>query len=308
MGGVLAGFSIIAVVILVGWLLAVTKVVTGDARFVLNRTAFFATTPALLFTVLANADMDVMLSPVLLVNVIAFVVVAVVYFVVARLWFTKDPGALAIGAYSSGYTNVNNIGLPVAAYVIGDVQYIAPLLMVQLVILAPTLLGFLDVRSRGKASFWSIISQPIRNPMLIAGLLGLVVALTDFQVPEIVMAPIDMLAGAAVPMVLLAFGVSLVGQKPMQPGTGRKEILLATVLKGIIMPVVAYVVAAFILQLDPQLVYAATIMAALPTAQNMYQFAIRYETGMVVSRDTVLLTTFLSLPVMFAIAALLHVS
>ena len=60
------------------------------------------------------------------------------------------------------------------------------------------------------------------------------------------------------------------------------------------------------LGLSDELVYACTIMGALPTAQNMYQYALRYQTGTVVARDVILLTTISSLPVMLLIAWLLR--
>jgi predicted permease len=46
-------------------------------------------------------------------------------------------------------------------------------------------------------------------------------------------------------------------------------------------------------------------MSALPTAQNVYNFAARYQRGVVVSRDTVLVTTIASVPALLLIAALL---
>ena len=46
------------------------------------------------------------------------------------------------------------------------------------------------------------------------------------------------------------------------------------------------------------------ILAALPTAQNVYNYTATYEVGETVARDTVFLTTFLSLPAMLVIAAL----
>ncbi|QCR18312.1 AEC family transporter [Agrococcus sp. SGAir0287] len=306
MGGVLIGFAIIAFVILVGWLLARTKIVSQDDRLVLNKVAFFGASPALLFTVLAASDLRVLFSGVLLVALLSFVGVALVYSIVARLLFTKDVGRIAIGASTAGYSNVNNIGLPVAVYVIGDAQFVGPMLMLQLLVLAPVLLGILDVVRAGKASFWGIVSQPLRNPILIASVLGAVVSATGLEIPDPVLAPLEILGGAAVPLMLLAFGISLGGDKPLVPGSGRKEVLTATVLKSFVAPALAFVLARFVFGLSDQLVYACTVMGALPTAQNMYQYALRYQTGQVVARDVILLTTILSLPVMLLVAWLLH--
>ena len=48
------------------------------------------------------------------------------------------------------------------------------------------------------------------------------------------------------------------------------------------------------------------MIAALPTAQNVYQFALRYDAAPVLARDTILITTFASLPIVLVIAWLIH--
>ena len=305
MGGVLIGFAVIGFVIFVGWLLARLNVVNQEGRLVLNKTSFFAASPALLFIVLSEADVGLLFSSVLAVALIGFIAVAVIYIVVARIWFTRDPSRIALGATASGYSNVNNIGLPVAIYVIGDPGFIGPMLLLQLLVLAPLLLTTLDVLTAGRASFMGIITQPLRNPMLIAAALGALESALGIQLPDPVLAPLEILGGAAVPLMLLAFGISLGGERPLQPGSGRKEVALAVVLKSLAMPVIAYLLARFAFGLDEQLVYACTVMAALPSAQNMYQYALRYDRATAVTRDIVLLTTIASLPVMLVVAWLL---
>jgi malonate transporter and related proteins len=303
--GVLIGFAIIGFVILVGWLLARFKVVSQEGRLVLNRTSFFAASPALLFTVLADSDVGLLFSSVLAVALLAFATVALLYLVIARLWLTKDPSRLALAATATGYSNVNNIGLPVAIYVIGDAGFVGPMLLLQLLVIAPMLLVTLDILTAGRASVAGILTQPLRNPMLIGAGLGAIVSAFEIQLPAPVLAPLEILGGAAVPLMLLAFGISLGGDKPLQPGTGRREVWLAVVLKNLAMPVAAYVLARFAFGMDDQLVYACTVMAALPSAQNMYQYALRYDRATVITRDIVLLTTLASLPVMLLIAWLL---
>ncbi|HET8868171.1 MAG TPA: AEC family transporter [Agrococcus sp.] len=305
MGGVLIGFAIIGFVIFVGWLLARLRIVSQEGRLVLNKTSFFAASPALLFTVLVEADVGLLFSTVLAVALLAFVAVALVYIVVARIWLTKDASRIALAAAASGYSNVNNIGLPVAIYVIGDAGFVGPMLLLQLLVIAPLLLASLDILTAGRASFVGIITQPLRNPMLIGAGLGALVAAFEIELPAPVLAPLEILGGAAVPLMLLAFGISLGGDKPLQPGTGRREVWLAVALKSLAMPVIAFSLAKFAFGMDDQLVYACTVMAALPSAQNMYQYALRYDRATVITRDIVLLTTVLSLPVMLVIAWLL---
>lgn len=305
MAGVFTGFGIIAFVIFIGWLLSKLNIVSQDGRLVLNRVAFFAASPALLFLVLSRADLNVVFSGVLLASASAILITAVLYWVIARIFFTKDRGRLVIGTSTSVYANINNIGLPVAIYVIGDAQYVGPMLILQLVVMAPIVLGALDLLQPGKISIGRILLQPIRNPIVIASALGVVVAATGIELPEFVVAPLDILGGAAIPLMLLAFGVSLRGSKPLEPGSGRREVLTASVVKAIFMPVIAWLLASFVFSLEPIHVYAVTVMAALPTAQNMYQYALRYNTGEIIARDVIFVTTLVSMPVMLLIAWLI---
>ena len=305
MGGVLVGFSIIGFVILIGYIVERFGIAGAGAGRILNRTAFFVATPALLFTVLSDADVTVVFSEFLAAIVCTIVVGVVFYLIAARLFFRRPLAETVLGASSAIYVNANNIGLPVAIYVLGSAQYVAPVLLLQLVILAPAILAILDLATQGRASLWSIVTQPIRNPMILGSLAGVLVATFDIALPEPVLAPFELIGGAAIPLVLLSFGMSLHGQRLLRAGTGRRQVVAATVIKVVLMPVTAYVFGRFAFGIDGRELFAVVAVAALPTAQNIFNFASRYDRALVVTRDTVLLTTILSMPALLIIAALL---
>lgn len=305
MGGVLTGFGIIAFVILVGYVAGRLRIGGPTAPYVLNRIAFFVTNPALLFVTLAHADLRVVFSTQLLVAAIAAVASAAVFVALSRAFFRSPAPETTIGALGAGYVNANNIGIPVAVYVLGSASYVAPVLLLQLIVFAPIALTILDTTSRGTMSVRSILTQPIRNPMIIASVLGILVDVSGIRLPDAVYQPFELLGGAAVPLVLMAFGMSLVGSKPLQPGTGRTPIVVAVALKSAVMPLLAFLVARFVFELEGQPLFAAVALAALPTAQNVYNFAARYERGMPVARDIVLFTTIFAVPSLLVIAALL---
>jgi len=305
MSGVLTGFGIIAFVILVGYIAGRLGIGGPTAAYVLNRIAFFVTNPALLFVTLAHADLKVVFSTQLVVAAVAAVVAAGLFVALSRLFFRRPAPETIIGTLGSGYVNANNIGLPVAVYVLGSASYVAPVLLLQLIVFAPIALTLLDVTSRGTVSLRSILTQPVRNPMIIASLLGILVDVLDIPVPAAVYQPFELLGGAAVPLVLMAFGMSLYGSRPLQAGHSRAEIATAVALKSVVMPLVAFAVARFAFGLDGHALFAAVALAALPTAQNVYNFAARYDRGMPVARDIVLLTTLFAVPVLLVVAALL---
>ena len=206
---------------------------------------------------------------------------------------------------SAGWVNANNIGIPVAVYVIGDPVYVAPVIMMQLIVFTPVLLTILDVSTSGTVSVGRILSQPVRNPIIIGSALGAIVSATGIDIPTPVMEPFRLVGAAAVPVVLIAFGMSLHGQRALAAGSNRRDVIVASALKLGLMPLVAWAVGRFGFGLGAEQLFAVVVVAALPTAQNVFNYAQRYERGETVARDTVLITTIGSLLVLLVVAALL---
>lgn len=305
MAGVLTGFAIIGAIVLAGYLVGRAGVLGEHGGFVLSRGVFYVFGPCLLFTVLAEADVRVLFSSVLAVAAISAVSAGLLFALIARLVWRRPVPETVVGSLASGYVNANNIGIPVALYVVGDIAFTAPVILLQLLVLAPIALTILDVQARGRVSVGRVLLQPLRNPILLGSLLGALVAAFGIQVPDPVMEPFRMIGAAAVPLVLIAFGMSLHGQRPLAVGSGRRDTLTATAIKTLFMPLVAWLVGSLAFGLEGHLLFGVVVLASLPTAQNVFVYAQRYERGVTLARDTVLLTTVLSVPLLLVVAALL---
>ncbi|HEY4152450.1 MAG TPA: AEC family transporter [Pseudolysinimonas sp.] len=305
MVGVLIGFAIIGAVIAVGYLVGRFDLLGPQAQHVLGRLAFFVLSPALLFTVLGEADVSHLFSALLPISAIAAIVNIAAFLLVSLVIWRRPLPDATIGALASGYVNANNIGLPVSVYVLGDASSSAPVILLQLVVLAPIALTVLDVTTSGRVSIGRILLGPVRNPLIIGSLLGVIVAVTRLQIPALVLAPFQLVGGAAVPVILLTFGMSLHGSRLLTPGSDRRDVLLASLLKLAAMPVVAWLLGQFVWQLHGHRLFVVVVLAALPTAQNVFNYAQRYGVGTVLARDTVLITTTLSIVVLVIVAALL---
>jgi predicted permease len=305
MGGVLEGFAIIGVVIVIGYLVGRIGILGPHAQFVLSRIVFFVLSPCLLFTVLAEASVRTLFSSVLLISLMTALVAFAVYAVVAKLAWKRPVPELVVGALGSGYVNANNIGIPVAVYVLGNAAVSAPVVLLQLLLFAPVALSVLDISTSGSVSIGRILLQPVRNPLIIASLLGVILSVTGVKLPPVVMEPFTIVGGAAVPVVLMSFGMSLHGQRLLKPGSGRRDVLLASAIKLGLMPVMAWIFGAFVFHLDPKHLLSVVVLAGLPSAQNVFNYAQRYERGVTIARDTVLITTIGAVPVLVLVAALL---
>lgn len=302
MGGVVSGILIVSAVIAVGYLAARFRILGPEVQGALTRTAFYITNPALLYTVVAGSDIRAALGTDAPLALLSAAAVGLLYWLLSFLFFRRPAAETAVGAMASSYANANNIGIPVSLYAVGTAQHVAPVLLVQLLVMAPFYLTLLGLFSGTRISWRKVLLQPLSNPMIIASALGVVVALTGWQEPDLLQKPIDMLAGGAVPMVLLAFGLSLAGRAPLQKDDGRTETLVATFLKIAGMPLVVWLLARFVFGLSGQHLLASVIMGTLPTAQNVFLFASPYGRGMTVARDVILCTTVLCVGTLVVVA------
>jgi predicted permease len=304
--GVLAGFVTLGAIIALGFLLAQFGVLRSDSQRLLTQLAFFVATPALLFQTLSTAPVDQIFTSGLAVAALSFVGAAGTYALLARTVWRRPTGDTVLGALSSAYVNAGNLGLPITVYVLGSATFIAPVLLMQLLVITPLAFAVLDaVVTRRRPSVWVLISQPLRNPITVGSFLGLLCSLAGWQVPALIASPIALIAGMAVPGVLLAYGVSLrLGPRPIAGGSVA-ELAVVCTLKLLVQPLLAFAVARWLFDLDGRALLAATVVAALPTAQNIFVYASRYNRSTTLARDSIFVTTALSVPVLLTITALL---
>ena len=276
---------------------------------VLNRFSFFVCSPCLMFAILSKEPIFDIFHSSIVVAFASAMAVGVIFLTVNRLHFHMDAAHATIGALNSLYLNSNNIGLPIATYILGDPALVAPILVMQQALFTPVGLTVLDMATTGRVSAKEVLKQPFHQPMLIASLLGIAVSVVSaqtgwFVIPDFLYDPIDMIGDAAVPMILMAFGMSLHGTRPMQDRTARQATVTVTVLKNLVMPLVAFLLSYFVMGFRGPTLYACVVLAALPTGQNVYNYAARYNVGTTFARDGILLSTMTS-PVVIALVAVL---
>ena len=216
MADVVAGLAVFGAVIAVGWLLVRTRAVPADADGVLTRVCFFAATPALLVTTLSRADLTAVLSRSTAVAVAAELAAIVSAWCLHRLVLRRPTAEATIGALASGYVNAANLGIPVAVLVLGDAATIAPILLLQLLVLTPATFTVLDaVTRRGNPSRLATLTVPLRNPLLWGVVAGTAANLGGVDLKEwgggYPAQGLGMLGRVAVPLMMLALGMSLAG-------------------------------------------------------------------------------------------------
>ncbi|GAA3028300.1 AEC family transporter [Gordonia defluvii] len=307
MSGVVAGFTVIFLVIGIGYGLGRSGTLGPTATDVLSRLVFFVCTPALLFHSLVSANLRDVFSSTLVIAGGTALTIGLVYVIVARLWLRRDLPDLVIGALSSSYVNSVNLGVPIAMYVLDDRSFIAPLLLFQILVYSPIALVALDLSAERPRVIRDVIVTPLTNPILLGGAAGLIVSGLGWHPPQAIMDPFRMLGDASVPLALLVFGLSLAARRAASASeehlpNPRRDVALASALKMVAMPALAYVVARWGFGLAGHHLFAQVVIAALPTAQNVLVYAVRYQRGQAVARDCALVTTLAAIPIITILA------
>lgn len=303
MGGVLQGFFVVGVVLFVGYVLARTNALGPQGTRVLSSLTFLVGLPSLMFTLIATSDISAVLSETGLVAAVSATATMVLFALVGVIgrWGVRRT---VIGAMATGIVNSTNLGVPLSLYVLGSATYVVPIVLFQLAIVTPIALTLLDLSSasKGKASPLRLLSTPLRNPVTVAALLGILVSATGFQIPDLILDPLELLGQITVPLMLIIFGMSLHGLSAGQGSGDRLPAVVAITLKSGVQPLLAWILAVFVLQLDPFSTFVVVVCAILPTGQNVVLYAVKYGVGVNFVQPTAVITSVLAVPLLLGAA------
>ena len=308
MSGVLAGFFIVWAMIGVGWLVGRAGVLGPHGRYVLNRSTFFIASPALVLVGLLESDVAEVLSLPMAVAGISGLTTGAIVILVVRLLTERRGADLVMTAISGSVVNGANMGFPIALYVLGNISHALPVILFQQAVYTPLYLFVLHrITEKDSSGAAGVLRSIVANPTIIASAVGLLLVLVGVKIPAVALEPIHSLADMAIPAMLLAYGLSLYGSRPLAKDDGyRGLIAVASSSKLLLMPVIALGVG-LLLGMRGVSLYEVVVMAALPTAQNVYVAAARYRASENLARDTVLITTIGTVLVLLLISAVLGV-
>ena len=219
MGEVISGLAVFAVVIAVGWALVRFGAVPAGSDTILTGVCFYAATPALLVTTIGGADLATVVSRATLAGLLAETLGIVSAWLVHRLALHRSVAESTIGALAAGYVNAANLGIPVLIVLLGDATAIAPILLLQLLVISPAAFAVLDVSTaRGAGPGPAVWTAPLRNPLLLGVVAGLVVNLTGWDAGAaaggLVANSLSALGALAVTLMMLSLGMSLAASSP----------------------------------------------------------------------------------------------
>ncbi|GLB69044.1 AEC family transporter [Arthrobacter mangrovi] len=314
MEGVLLGFGVVLALVAVGFgAAALLPQQTPAMQKGLTPAIYYITNPALMFILLAETDLAAVIGVYTPIALITAALAGGLYALVARLVLRRSGARTAVGAMAASYVNAGNIGIPIALYAVGSSAPVVSVLLAQLLVIAPVYLSLFAWSARNRtaandgatAPLGRTLVKSIANPVTVATAAGALMSVTGLHLPEVLWTPVEMLGHASIPMLLMLFGMSLYGQKPLSERRVRADVALGSIIKLALMPLIAWAVARFLFGVDGVQLLGVVIMAALPTAQNVFLFSSQFGIRSTLVRDIILLSSLLSLPAVLLVALLL---
>lgn len=214
----------------------------------------------------------------------------------------------AIFGMGAGFSNLVLLGLPVVITALGPEAMLPLLIIIGLhsaTFMPLTVLlvqAGRDGEGSGGARTVRLLAEILRNPIVIGILVGLLVNATGAPLWAGLATMLDLLGAAAIPCALFAMGASLTTY-PLAGDAGPALVLSA--LKLVVHPLLVWAIAVPVLGGSGIAVTVAVLLAAMPSAVNVYLFGARYEAAADVAARTVLLTTVGSMVTVSVVLALL---
>ncbi|MGC5627567.1 AEC family transporter [Georgenia sp. Z1344] len=305
MTGVVTGFAGLTLIVVVGYVLARTGVVGKGGADTLSTVVFHVGVPMLMLTTVATADVAHVLSLASVVTIVTALLVAALFVVVARTILRVDAAGTVVGALSASYVNAGNIGLPILVLAVGTAAPVVPAMMLQLLVLAPLSCALLDRFTGRSGSGWRRVVTPVLSPPVLGVIAGLVLSFTGLELPTVLAQPVQMLADMTVPMLLVAFGLSIHGGGSGPDREPTPVVWTAIAMRLALGPFLAWVIGGPVAGLEGDVLLGVVVVAALPTAQNVFVYAMRYEAHVDLARRAILVTSVACVPVIVAATGLL---
>ncbi len=289
--------------------------IQGLSRFVFNLAI-----PILLFNSLSNLDLPPNINwQFLLSFYLAVFFIYALTVSIGRFRFDLTPRQQGIYAMGATQSNLVLLGIPIITVGLGE-RALLPLFTI--ISLHSATIFFITTivteRSDGEKSQddnfsqrlltagWRTLKSLSRNPIIIGLALGLIFNRLPIALPQALLDTLQIFGRASLPCALFVLGASLsLFRKPSNPqsappqATNPKvnpmtETAVLIVFKLLLHPLLVYLLAFHIFDLDPLWATVAVLAAGMPTGINAYIFAEKYQVCRSVVGTAVLVSTLLA--------------
>jgi len=284
--------------IFAGFVAAVLVRQSLEALGWMNTFVVYIALPALFFQLVAKTPFERLTEWTFIFGaVFSTYVVFALMFVASVLFSRGEIAQSTIRGLASAYGNIGYMGPGLALLAFGEEAAVPVALIfcfenIMHFSVTPTMMA---LAGSEKGSFFAVafgvLAKIVLHPFIIATGAGVVAAYFAYQPPEAVERLLEYLSHAAAPCALFAMGVTL-ALRPLRRVPA--EIVPITLLKLVVHPALCYVALSWIGDFSETWMFSAVLLAALPSATNVFVIAQQYGVWVQRASASILITTLIS--------------
>lgn len=290
-------------VITLGYILLKIKILDTDFNKRLTTLLLSVTTPALIVSSVLSSTVEKDISQIIfvfIVGLVIFIILPILGFLIVKI--IKVPiHQQGLYIFMTMFSNIGFMGFPVMKSIFGNQAVFLTAIFNMIFNLLVFTFGIVLMNYHSPQKI-KMNAKQLLSPGVIASLIALIIYLTDLRVPDVVASTITMVGDITTPIAMMLIGSTL-ATTPLKEVFNEIRIYPFTILKQIIIPIIAYPVLSFFIQ-DSLILGVSLIMIAMPVANTAVLFATEYQKDVALAAKSVFMTTLLSIITIPLIVAL----
>lgn len=260
-----------------------------DIRSV-STVSIYVLTPALVFSTFYEADLSqgyfVMICFSLLL-LAALITVNKLYSWLRGYSQSVESGMIL----STAFMNSGNYGTPIVLFAFGEAGFAYA---VSFLVLQAVVLNFFGIyyAARSQAGVKLAFKSVLEMPPIYAAILALLMNVGEVPMPANLMSGIELLAPAAIPVVMVILGMQLAEIKMID--LQWPKISYGVVVRMFLSPFLAFLIVQ-LFTMDPLLQKVLILLAAMPSAATTTMYAVQYDAEPGLVSSITLVTTLVSI-------------
>ncbi|MDG3578517.1 AEC family transporter [Rhizobium sp. YJ-22] len=284
--------------IVIGYAAARITKQPAEALGWLNTFIIYAALPALFFKLVSRTPLEELTRiDFIAADVIATYSIFVLIFAAGKLLRGNSTADSTIQGFAGAYGNIGYMGPGLALLAFGEAAAVPVALVVCFenamhFIVAPAMMAISGGEKRAAPQLaLDILRKVALHPFILSCAAGFAVVAGGIPVPVSMQRLVDYLAQAAAPCALFAMGVTL-ALRPLRRVPA--EMFYIVPAKLILHPLVVYLVLTSVGTFPPIWIASSVLLAALPTATNVFVIGQQYAVWQERASATILMTTICS--------------
>lgn len=292
--------------ILTGWVCTKLNILGPSSREGLNNFVIYLALPAQLFAAMSGAELSELAQPGFFWSfALGMFGTAGLYALISREPHTPPIDKL-INSMSAAYGNAGFMGIPLCLMLFGKAglgpSIITAVFTVSLLFAVTIMLIELQRLDNARAgpAIKKVALSMLRNPLLVAPLLGLLWSMMQWPMPLPASRFIGLLGDASTPCALIAIGLFL-GQTTAP--SASPAVMRIVLLKLLVQPALTALLVLYVFDVPKIWALVAILAAALPVGTGPFMLSQIYQRDAAASARAILVSTVLSvLTISFLVA------